>query len=53
MTTQILTRSGWTTIVNARTVSFDFQSGTTVIEGEIDGKVRQISLPLKQVRHSR
>lgn len=53
MTTQILTRSGWTEVVNARTVAFDFQGNTITIEGEIDGKVKQITVPLKQVRHTR
>lgn len=53
MTTQILTRSGWTEVKNARTVAFDFQGGTTTIEGEFDGKVKQITVARKMIRHTR
>ena len=53
MTTQILTRNGWTNVKDARMVAFDFQGGTTTIEGEFDGKVKQITVARKMVRHIR
>ena len=53
MTTQIMTRNGWTDVKNARTVAFDFQGGTTTIEGEFDGKVKQITVARTMIRHTR
>ena len=50
MTVQILIKSGWTTLENDRIVGFDFQGGTSTIEGEIDGKRQQFTLPRALIR---
>lgn len=47
---QILTKNGWETVPFYRFVQFEFDSGTVVVEVELDGRVQQLELPRQQFK---
>lgn len=47
---QILTKNGWETVPFHRFVQFEFDSGTVVVEVELDGRVQQLELPRQQFK---
>ena len=49
---QILTKDGWQTVPFHRFVQFEFDSGTVVVEVELDGQIQQLELPRHQFKMS-